>query len=434
MGWKFYTADGSIKGVGTTGATGATGPQGFFFPGRDGDDGQDSYMPGPRGPAGGGVAAAVSVSKSAGQTIPNITLTAITWDLENYDTDSIHSVSSNTSRFVVPPGLSGKWHVWASTWFNLVLAGTLMKINVTINGIAVGVPVIEYTPVNSNTPSLILNQTFDLAVGDYVEINVYQASGGNLDIDSAFTIGGMFRVTGQGASGADSVVPGPQGPLGQAIFGEDGDDGWPLPGPQGSPGVTGADSTVPGPTGPQGPIGQAIFGEDGDDGWPGPPGATGTGGTGAGGYWTTVVKSANESVTNSSVFQNDNELFFTVDDNGNYVWELDIVCITASASGVPDIKFKSATFNANDQGGMSISDYYDTANAFTSRTSAVLGTTFTASAGPNSAKRQIIHIRAWITVVGAAGTMDFQWAQNTSDTNATTVLAGSTLRWRKLAV
>ena len=28
--------------------------------------------------------------------------------------------------------------------------------------------------------------------------------------------------------GPISTVPGPQGPLGQAIFGEDGDDGWPI--------------------------------------------------------------------------------------------------------------------------------------------------------------------------------------------------------------
>ena len=63
-----------------------------------------------------------------------------------------------------------------------------------------------------------------------------------------------------GPPGADSTVPGPQGPPGQrGLQGPAGSTG-----PAGNPGPTGADSTVPGPTGPQGP--------GGPTGIPGPTG------------------------------------------------------------------------------------------------------------------------------------------------------------------
>ena len=39
-----------------------------------------------------------------------------------------------------------------------------------------------------------------------------------------------------------------------------------------------------------------------------------------------------------------------------------------------------------------------------------------------------------VIVTSAAGTISFQWAQGTSNANATTVFAGSTLEWKKLVV
>lgn len=62
----------------------------------------------------------------------------------------------------------------------------------------------------------------------------------------------------KGDPGADSTVPGPQGPIG-------------LTGPQGEQGIPGADSAVPGPQGPMGPAGPK-----GDTGAQGPAGADST--------------------------------------------------------------------------------------------------------------------------------------------------------------
>jgi hypothetical protein len=72
-----------------------------------------------------------------------------------------------------------------------------------------------------------------------------------------------------GADGANSTVPGPAGPAG--VDGADGVDST-VPGPQGIQGEPGADSTVPGPQGPAGAASTV----------PGPAGPTGaTGATGA---------------------------------------------------------------------------------------------------------------------------------------------------------
>jgi len=92
-----------------------------------------------------------------------------------------------------------------------------------------------------------------------------------------------------GLTGADSTVPGPQGEIGptgadSTVPGPAGNDGAdstvPGPdGPQGVPGNDGADSVVPGPDGPQGIQGedgpQGIPGVDGNDGAKGDTGLTG---------------------------------------------------------------------------------------------------------------------------------------------------------------
>ena len=104
----------------------------------------------------------------------------------------------------------------------------------------------------------------------------------------------------QGLSGADSTVAGPTGPQGpqgpagptgpqglqgaaSTVAGPTGPQGATGPqGPQGNTGATGAASTVPGPTGPQGLTGpQGATGPQGPQGPQGPTGSTGaTGATG----------------------------------------------------------------------------------------------------------------------------------------------------------
>ena len=116
---------------------------------------------------------------AANQTISNSTATAVTFASETLDTDNFHSTSSNTSRITIPTGKAGKY---------LIQGRILWVANATSY---------RYTSIAKNGTQVVRNYggnfgtvdtpnniyaILDLAVGDYVELLVYQNSGGNLDV------------------------------------------------------------------------------------------------------------------------------------------------------------------------------------------------------------------------------------------------------------
>lgn len=121
-----------------------------------------------------------SVYKSGLQSINTATYTALTWDLENYDTDSIHSTVSNTSRFTVPTGKGGKW----------LLSGTLQYASNSTGqrGGAIYINGVLYSYMNqlqsTGALDIILSSAvvLNLAAADYVEVYGWQNSGGALDV------------------------------------------------------------------------------------------------------------------------------------------------------------------------------------------------------------------------------------------------------------
>lgn len=121
-----------------------------------------------------------SVYKSGNQSINNNTYTALTWDLENYDTDSIHSTASNTSRFTVPTGKGGKWMVSGTIQYGSNATGQRGGA-IYLNG-----SVYCYTNQINATSALdcILSSAvvLSLSAGDYVEFYGWQNSGGALDV------------------------------------------------------------------------------------------------------------------------------------------------------------------------------------------------------------------------------------------------------------
>ncbi len=118
-----------------------------------------------------------SVYNSAGQSLANETLVALTWDSELYDTDAIHSTATNTSRFTVPSGLGGKWllnvHIGWVGGGGAGYRGFRPRINGTDNGF-----VYNYTAGTGIATEYSL--VYDLSAADYVEIFGDQSSGGSL--------------------------------------------------------------------------------------------------------------------------------------------------------------------------------------------------------------------------------------------------------------
>jgi hypothetical protein len=129
--------------------------------------------------AAGFVGVSVFDSNGLGQSISNTTYTALTYDSENYDTDSFHSTSSNTSRLTIPSGKGGKYQINAYVnWDNNATGRRIFVLYK--NGV--------YNKALANeTSSGYLGQTgayvIELVATDYIEIFVYQDSGGTRNCD-----------------------------------------------------------------------------------------------------------------------------------------------------------------------------------------------------------------------------------------------------------
>jgi hypothetical protein len=123
-----------------------------------------------------------TVTRSAAQVIANATNTAITWDTESADTDAIHSTVTNTSRLTVPAGMGGLWGIgYTLEWAIAPGAGqraAWLSINGNTTGrLAYNLPA---SMPGTDTPAYAGFTTVALNAGDFVELYVYQATGGNV--------------------------------------------------------------------------------------------------------------------------------------------------------------------------------------------------------------------------------------------------------------
>jgi hypothetical protein len=121
------------------------------------------------------------IYKSGSQILSNSTWTTVTFDSESFDTDAYHSTSTDTSRMTVPTGKSGYFLLIASFEFDANTTGRRIAPLWRKNGAdaAYGNIYIANTgSVCSGSSSTILAGS----AGDYFEFQVWQNSGGNLDL------------------------------------------------------------------------------------------------------------------------------------------------------------------------------------------------------------------------------------------------------------
>jgi hypothetical protein len=119
------------------------------------------------------------VYASSAQAVANATDTKVAFANETYDTDGFHSNVTNNTRITIPAGLAGYYRVTFNIGFATSAAGRRLY-GVTFNGggdISKG----ELTPGTSIEPVGTLTDTYFLNVADYIEVNLYQTSGGSLN-------------------------------------------------------------------------------------------------------------------------------------------------------------------------------------------------------------------------------------------------------------
>jgi hypothetical protein len=137
-----------------------------------------------------------SVSNAASQTIANTTETTMTFDTEQFDTDGIHSTSSNTGRMTIPSGKGGKYLLLGM--FSPATNGVNWEFYVYVNGsyYITGFPQTGGVGNARGTTQCILHVILNLNAADYVEVKAWQNSGGNSDIRNQY---GRYQISYLGA-------------------------------------------------------------------------------------------------------------------------------------------------------------------------------------------------------------------------------------------
>jgi hypothetical protein len=122
----------------------------------------------------------VLCKKGATQTISNTTDTVLNFSgTDHYDTDGFHDPATNNSRITIPTGLGGYYLVYGlNTWDTNATGRRFCELKkngtkiFTSNG---------FGPNSTAAPSNMISIVLNLSAGDYVEYQVWQSSGGNLD-------------------------------------------------------------------------------------------------------------------------------------------------------------------------------------------------------------------------------------------------------------
>lgn len=128
------------------------------------------------------------VYKNATQSIPDATLTALTWPVEEYDTDAYHSTSVNPSRFIVP--VDGKYTVGCAIKWDSNTTGT-RELYIVVNGVTATRKAGSFLPASAGLIQSVVD-TLSLVAGDYIEFFVTQNSTAARDVTDAEQISSAF--------------------------------------------------------------------------------------------------------------------------------------------------------------------------------------------------------------------------------------------------
>ena len=124
-----------------------------------------------------------SAYRNTTQAISSAANTVVVYNQENYDTDSAYDTT--TGRFTVPAGEGGKYFFTAG-WLLSFLDDTKMcSIDFLKNGSAYNYPNHNHDVTSSQANQYINNQVqgiLNLDAADYIEINIYQNNGTDLNI------------------------------------------------------------------------------------------------------------------------------------------------------------------------------------------------------------------------------------------------------------
>jgi len=118
------------------------------------------------------------VTKTSDQSIPQNTLTMVTWDSEEYDTDDMHDNVTNNSRITFKT--AGKYSILVQSEWGINSTG-FRFMDIMKNGVD-SIARVRDQADNASEHNIAFVGEF--AVNDYIELQVFQDTGGNLDFES----------------------------------------------------------------------------------------------------------------------------------------------------------------------------------------------------------------------------------------------------------
>jgi hypothetical protein len=128
---------------------------------------------------------AVRVTMSGAQTIGNNAFASLTFNTEDFDTDTMHSTASNTNRITV--NTAGIYLIIGSAEWATIAAGrriTRLRVNGATE-IATGET--GSAAGGSEFPCTTVATLYKMEKADWVEVRVFQSRGGDLDVRSQLT-------------------------------------------------------------------------------------------------------------------------------------------------------------------------------------------------------------------------------------------------------
>jgi hypothetical protein len=114
------------------------------------------------------------------QSIANSTFTDITFDDETYDTDAFHDNVTNNARITIPSGKGGKYQLNGHVEFGA--SNTTGTRNIRILKNNTDTITITRMPSPNGDCNTEVNTVAILNAGDYITLQVFQTSGGNVDV------------------------------------------------------------------------------------------------------------------------------------------------------------------------------------------------------------------------------------------------------------
>jgi hypothetical protein len=128
------------------------------------------------------------VYNSASISIPDTTFTTVTFNSESFDTDDYHSTESNTSRLTAPA--DGYYLVVA---LGRMVGGSYDMIQQIVKN---GTTIVGALRINQSSAGhyLGVSAIVQLSEDDYLEMEVYQDSGGALDLSHSTDYSPIFSI------------------------------------------------------------------------------------------------------------------------------------------------------------------------------------------------------------------------------------------------